>query len=215
MTRRRRGQRGGGPPRRAITGPNVAGLRVTSHEVQAASEGVVVTDGKVELRGRLFRHAEILGAMPLVTFAKISKSGVDSNSPDGMAAIYDLLKDCIYEGSGPDWDGCGRDDCVPCNDEPRRITQCPDYDAGDFEAFANHASRYKCQGDELMGVVKTVIESLARGRGASRSGSRSSSQPTSPSSTAYSSPRDTDGVQATSGVPEPPGGYIDVAEFAG
>lgn len=215
MSRRRGRRGGGGPPRRELLGPNVGGLRVTSHEMQAAAEGVVITDGKVELRGRLFRHAEMLGAMPLVEFGAISRSGTDANSPDGMAAIRDLLKDCIYEGSGPDWDGCDNDGCVPCNDEPRRIDHCPDYDPGDWEAFKAHATRHKCQGDELMGVVKTVIESLARGRGASRSGSRSSSQPTSPSSTAYSSPRATDGQPATGGVPEPPGGYIDVAEFAG
>lgn len=196
MSGRRRGNRGGG--RRALpAGPNPGGMRVTSHEVQAAAQGVVVTDGKVELRGRWFRHAETIGAMPLLTFAKVSKQGVDANSLDGMVAIHDLLVDCIHQGR----EACG--DCDACNDEPARTIDCDQFDAGDWEAFKEHANRHKVEGDELMGVVKVVIESLARGRTGSSTGSSSGSRPTSPSSTASSSERDT-------AVSAPPGGYLDI-----
>ncbi len=196
--RSRRGSRGGGGGRRALPAGNApGGLSVTSHQVQAAANGVVVTDGKVELRGRWFRHAETMGAMPLLSFAKISKQGVDANSMDGMVAIYDLLVDCIHQGR----EACG--DCEACNDTPRRSTDCDVYDAGDWEAFVEHANRHKVEGDELMGVVKVVIESLARGRTGSQPGSDPGSRPTSQSSTGSSSPRGT-------GVPEPPGGYLEL-----
>lgn len=197
MSRSRRGSRGGASRRALPAGRAPGGLAVTAHEVQAAAAGVLVTDGKVELRGRLFRHAEVIGAMPLLKFAKISKLGTDANSMDGMVAIYDLLVDCIYAGRP----GCG--ECDACTDEPRREIDCDEYDPGDWQAFEDHATVNKVEGDELMGVVKAVIESLARGRGGSSTDSRPGSEPTSPSSTASSSPKGT-------GVPEPPGGYIDL-----
>jgi hypothetical protein len=195
--RSRRGSRGGGGRRALPPGQAPGGLGITAHQVQAAAHGVVVTDGKVELRDRLFRHAETIGAMPLLSFAKISKRGVDSDSLEGMVAIYDLLVDCIYQGSDP----CG--DCEACTDTPPRKADCPAYDPGDWEAFKAHANVHKVEGEELMGVVKKVIESLARGRGGSSPGSRPGSPTTSPSSTGSSSPRDT-------GVPAPPGGYLEV-----
>lgn len=195
----RRSGRGG--RRRALpAGPAGGPLRATSHEIQAAANGVLVTDGKVELRGRWFRHAESIGAMPLLSFAKISKQGVDANSLDGMVAIHDLLVDCIFQGR----ESCG--DCEACNDEPARSMDCDQFDAGDWESFKEHANRHKVEGDELMGVVKVVIESLARGRTGSPSASASGSRPTTPSSTASSSAKAT-------GVPEPPGGYLDVGSL--
>lgn len=193
--RSRRGGRGGGG-RRALPPGNPVG-RTSAHEVQAAAHGVVITDGKVELRGRLFRHAESMGAMPLLSFAKISKQEVDSNTLEGMVAIYDLLADCIHQGQ----EACG--DCEACNDEPRRSSDCDAYDPGDWQAFKDHANRHKVEGDELMGVIKAVVESLARGRGGSSTGSASGSRPALQSSTVDSSAKDT-------GVPAPPGGYLDI-----
>lgn len=198
--RSRRGSRGG-RGRALPAAPTPGGFGLTSHDVQAAAHGVAVTDGKVELRGRWFRHAETIGAMPLLSFAKISKQGVDANNLDGMVAIYDLLVDCIHQGRP----GCGK--CEACTDQPRREIDCPEYDAGDWQAFQDHANRHKVEGDELMGVVKSVIESLARGRGGSSPDSSPGSRPTTQSSTASSS------AKATGGVPEPPGGYLDIADL--
>lgn len=52
---------------------------------------------KVEFLGRQFTVAEKVGLMPLLRFAKAAKSGLDSADVDGMAAMYDLLQQCIAD----------------------------------------------------------------------------------------------------------------------
>lgn len=52
---------------------------------------------KVEFLGREFTVAEKVGLMPLLRFAKAAKAGVDSADMDGMAAMYDLLRQCIAD----------------------------------------------------------------------------------------------------------------------
>lgn len=39
--------------------------------------------------------ADAVGLMPLMRFAKVAKSGVDSDDMDGLVAMYDLLEQCI------------------------------------------------------------------------------------------------------------------------
>lgn len=51
--------------------------------------------GTVEFLGEQFAVAERIGLMPLMRFAKHAKSGVDSESMAGLAAMYDLLEQCI------------------------------------------------------------------------------------------------------------------------
>ena len=51
----------------------------------------------VDFAGDKFRMAERIGLMPLMRFAKIAKAGVDSTDLDGLAALYDLLEQCIAE----------------------------------------------------------------------------------------------------------------------
>jgi len=46
--------------------------------------------------GEDFHVAESVGAMPLMRFAKIAKSGTGTGDMDGLAAIYDLLEQCIH-----------------------------------------------------------------------------------------------------------------------
>jgi hypothetical protein len=50
---------------------------------------------KVTLEGEQFGMAENVGAMPLMRFAKVAKSGGDSANLDGLVAMYDLLEQCI------------------------------------------------------------------------------------------------------------------------
>jgi hypothetical protein len=50
--------------------------------------------------GESFTIAERIGLMPLMRFAKVAQSGVDSNELAGLAAMYDLLEQCIAE---QDW----------------------------------------------------------------------------------------------------------------
>ena len=35
--------------------------------------------------------------MPLMRFAKVAKAGVDAEDLDGLAALYDLLEQCIHD----------------------------------------------------------------------------------------------------------------------
>ena len=50
--------------------------------------------------GESFAVADKIGWMPLMRFARLAKDGVDTDEMEGLAAIYDLLRDCILE---QDW----------------------------------------------------------------------------------------------------------------
>jgi hypothetical protein len=51
----------------------------------------------VEFFGEQFRIADRIGLMPMMRFAKAAKAGVDSNDLDGLAAMYDLLEQCLAD----------------------------------------------------------------------------------------------------------------------
>jgi hypothetical protein len=51
----------------------------------------------IEFCGERFRMAERVGLMPMMRFAKVAKAGVDSDDLDGLAAMYDLLEQCIAD----------------------------------------------------------------------------------------------------------------------
>ncbi len=54
-----------------------------------------MSDAGVEFAGDRFAVAEKIGLMPLMRFAKVAQSGVDSADMAGLAAMYDLLEQCI------------------------------------------------------------------------------------------------------------------------
>ena len=45
--------------------------------------------------GGQFEIADRIGLMPLMRFAKIAKSGADSADMDSLAAMYDLVEQCL------------------------------------------------------------------------------------------------------------------------
>ncbi len=49
----------------------------------------------VEFAGERFATADKIGLMPLMRFAKVAKAGADAQDMDGLAALYDLLQQCI------------------------------------------------------------------------------------------------------------------------
>ena len=51
----------------------------------------------LDFAGETFRLADKIGLMPLMRFAHVSRRGVDSNDMEGLAAIYDLLKQCLAD----------------------------------------------------------------------------------------------------------------------
>ncbi len=60
-----------------------------------------LTTETVEFLGERFHVAERVGLMPMMTFAKVAQSGVDTDSIAGLAAMHDLLEEALH----PDeWD---------------------------------------------------------------------------------------------------------------
>jgi hypothetical protein len=55
----------------------------------------VSDDVTVEFAGEQFRTRRKVGAIALMRFAKVAKTGGDSATMDGLAAMYDLLEACI------------------------------------------------------------------------------------------------------------------------
>lgn len=56
---------------------------------------------EVEFGGERFATADAIGLMALMRFAHVAKSGTDSNDLAGLAAMYELLEQCIAEA---DWE---------------------------------------------------------------------------------------------------------------
>lgn len=52
---------------------------------------------QVEFFGEQFAIADRIGLMPLMRFAKVAQAGVDSADLAGLAAMYDLLEQCLAE----------------------------------------------------------------------------------------------------------------------
>ena len=49
----------------------------------------------ITFHGQEFHLADTMGLMPLMRFAKVARSGVDAQELEGLAAMYDLLEQCI------------------------------------------------------------------------------------------------------------------------
>lgn len=50
--------------------------------------------------GESFEVADRIGLMPLMRFAKTAQAGVDSSDMAGLAAMYDLIQQCLTD---PEW----------------------------------------------------------------------------------------------------------------
>ena len=128
-------------------------------------EGITVDDEqKVEMLGATFRIAESIGLMPLLRFAHASSKGLDSTDMEGMAALYEMIRDCI--------------------DQTRPQHKGPDgkmVDAGpsEWERFQTHAVDTKAEADDLLAVVQKVIEVLGARPTRPRPGSSAGQRPIS------------------------------------
>jgi hypothetical protein len=143
------------------------------------AEGTVIDSGKVELIGRQFRIAEKIGLMPLLKFA--SASDMSTEDPRALAAVYSMLKDCIYEGSP----GCGS--CEHCKAD--RETSCKAYDKGDWGNYEQHAIDTKADAEELLAVVSQVMEVISGRPTKPPGGSSAGARATRRASTGNSSAR--------------------------
>jgi len=96
-------------------------------KAQAVTEGVaVITEGKTLARkvilrtayegaptehkqGKMFRISDRVGLLPLAEFAYHANSGMDTGDMGAMAAIYEMLKDCIRPEEWPAFLRWGKD----------------------------------------------------------------------------------------------------------
>lgn len=60
-----------------------------------------VADPQLVFAGESFAVADRIGWMPLMRFAVLAKSGVDTDDMEGLVAVHDLLRSCIAE---QDWE---------------------------------------------------------------------------------------------------------------
>lgn len=141
---------------------------------------------RVEFAGEEFVIADKIGLMPLMRFAHAAKSGLDSDDMEGMAAMYDMLRQCIADDSVFLFQGhrITRDEASEL--PPEAVEQVTVY--GGWDAFEAHATRERVDDPgELFGVVRRVMAILSE-RPTTRPSDSSAGPPeTAPTSTADSS----------------------------
>ena len=147
------------------------------------TEGTVTSlpdeSSTIEFLGERFRVADKVGLMPLLKFA--SASTISTDDPRALAAVYEMLRDCIHPGTP----GCG--DCADCKAD--RETDCKSYDKGDWQAFENHATETKADADELLDVITKVMVIISGRPTTQRGGSSAGQRATRRVSTGNSSGR--------------------------
>lgn len=85
----------------SLSRPQLVASPQTPAQVQAAIEGVTSTGQAVTFLGVDYRIADRVGLMPLMRFAWVARQGVNGDDMEGLAAIYDMLHDCLHTD---DWD---------------------------------------------------------------------------------------------------------------
>lgn len=87
-------------PAKKATGRKQARPAPSTHEIQAAVEGVDLA-GKVTLRGAEFLIADQVGIMGLLVFADLAVKGVAVNNMHALATMYDVIRGCVAEEDWP------------------------------------------------------------------------------------------------------------------
>lgn len=148
--------------------------------MQAQAEGVdLIKDGK-DLAKRValgkekdrkeFRIADAVGLMPLMEFAYHANSGLDTSDMGAMAAIYEMLHDCISEDADPH-----RTENLNSDGTLKKGAQT------EWDRFRAHAKHIKAGAEELMEVVQQTVELLTARPTSQESGSLRPSPRTSDS----------------------------------
>jgi len=141
---------------------------------------------RVEFLGKEFAIASKIGLMPLMRFAHAAKSGLDSDDMEGMAAMYDMLRQCIADESVYVFQGRTITREVAADLPPEAMDQVVTY--GGWDEFEAHATRERADdAGELFGVVQKVMAILSQ-RPTTRPSDSSAGPPvTAPTSTESSS----------------------------
>ncbi len=154
------------PTIEVITVPESTGVDMTkadraeaeAAEIQAMSEDVP-TGREFEFMGKKFRLADKVGLMPLMRFAHMASSGMntDDDYMAAMSAIYEMIRDVIHE---PQW-----------------------------MEFQQHATATKAGEEDLLAVVHRAIEIMTARPTKSDSDSSPSASPSTRPSTVTRSQR--------------------------
>lgn len=144
---------------------------------QAAAEGVTLT-GTVEFRGRSFRLGPCEAIAPMLDFAEAAAKGLDTDDPEGLAAMKAMLRDCFLQVPS-----CGA--CKACDAED--YDACEHLDLGDFPKFWRFVKAVRPPADELFEVVQSATEQAMARPTPARSGSSSPARSRSANSKAPSS----------------------------
>lgn len=141
---------------------------------------------RVEFMGKEFAVASKIGLMPLMRFAHAAKSGLDSADLEGMAAMYDMLRQCIADDSVFVFQGRRITRGEASELPPEAVEHVTVY--GGWDEFEAHATRERADdAGELFGVVQKVMSLLSE-RPTSRPSDSSAGPPaTAPTSTEDSS----------------------------
>jgi len=175
--------------------------------VQAQAEGAA-QDDTIEFYDKTYRIADRVALMPLLEFSNAASEDLDSSDMDGMAALYRLIRSCFYRGQP----ACGQ--CKHCTGQYPEPKRCQSYVEGDWERFRRHATDVLADDEDLLEVVRQVIEKVSARPTRQRSGSSPPERTTSESSKALSSspvrPRPAMGPR----TPELPDDLMPVADLA-
>lgn len=176
-------------PLRVVGGtqnPDAPGLNMTTGDVQASVEGAVEVDetGTIEFLGKRFRLAERVGLMPMLAFAAASKKGLDSDTMEGLAAMYALIRDVLDQTRPQEHDADGKpvfdDDGSPRWGGP-----------SEFMRFEAHCYDEQADGEELMKFISDAMSIVSARPRKRREISSGGSPRTSEKSKAVSSSRAT------------------------
>lgn len=141
---------------------------------------------RVEFLGKEFAIADKIGLMPLMRFAHAAKSGLDSDDMEGLAALYDVLRQCIADESVFVFQN-RKITRAEANDLPPEAAEHVTVYGG-WDEFEAHATRQRADdAGEIFGVVQRVMTLLSERPTSRPSGSSAGPQPTPPISVAASS----------------------------
>lgn len=153
---------------------------VTTHDAQAAVEGVALDDGDyVEFYGEKFRLADRVGLMPLIKFGNAANKGLDSDDMAGLAAMYSMIRAVIHRP--PLYDEHGQRQV----DENGKTLR----DESEWNRFSELAEDELAEGDDIMAFVNQAMSVMSARPRKPRAISSVGSRPTSASSKDDSSSR--------------------------
>lgn len=139
----------------------------------------------IEFKGAEFAVADKVGLMPLLRFAHAAKSGLDSADMEGMAALYDMLRQCIADKAVYVLNGGELDRAAYNELPPEAVEQVVTY--GGWDEFEEHATTSRADDADLMDIVQRAMALLSARPTSRPSASSDGSQSTAPTSAEDSS----------------------------